>query len=370
MGGGGGGVPEIEFDGGGGGGAGGVDVRAAEPRAAISAKKPLGLPGMGGAEDEERPKDGIRGAPAGGGGGAAGGAGAENDGGGGGAAGGVGANDDGIGTKVVEGFRPVGGGIGGFFPVGGAGLGFNDIESEEDDTDKGDGRILLVLKAATGPAAPGIGGAGDPGGLGALPGGGRGVGAEDLREDVSGSERYADSLFAPVLTPPPLDLSFGMPPANIPPSCGAALCEDSMPGRGTSLLALALLAVGDARPGIGGAPPTGGPLELSDPLATMGADLSLVTAFFNCFPFVMSPRRAPCTFCQLLRGLDIDDLQKNAYPSHRGCWWPRHSSRRRRRRRRRPASSSRHWWRWWGWRRHWCGGGAGTSVTSTTEQTV
>ena len=46
-------------------------------------------------------------------------------------------------------------------------------------------------------------------------------------------------------------------------------------------------------PGIAGAPGIGGPVEDFDDFSTRGADRSLVTAFFNFAPFVMSVRRAP-----------------------------------------------------------------------------
>lgn len=87
---------------------------------------------------------------------------------------------------------------------------------------------MSFFKADTPPggggAAPG-GGGGAPGGLGAAPGGKGGAaalggGVETLLDAGSGSESYA-----PVLTPPDF-LNFGMPPANSPPSCGAA---DSIP---------------------------------------------------------------------------------------------------------------------------------------------
>ncbi len=44
-------------------------------------------------------------------------------------------------------------------------------------------------------------------------------------------------------------------------------------------------------PGIGGAPPTGGPE--SDFLSIIGADRSLVTAFLSGLPFEISDSRAP-----------------------------------------------------------------------------
>ena len=55
---------------------------------------------------------------------------------------------------------------------------------------------------------------GNGGGLGADPGGGLGVAVRE----VSGSDTYVESLSAPVSTPPPRFLSFGMPPAKSPPS--------------------------------------------------------------------------------------------------------------------------------------------------------
>ena len=50
---------------------------------------------------------------------------------------------------------------------------------------------------------------------------------------------------------------------------------------------------GFPRPGMGGAPPTGGPIELPVGLSTNGADLSFVTAFLSLVPLVISVRRAP-----------------------------------------------------------------------------
>ena len=126
--------------------------------------------------------------------------------------------------------------------------------------------------------------------------------------DVSGSDIYDDSRSAPVFTPPPVFLSFGIPtPAKIPPNCGAAIAVLLSILLVVSLL---LLARSDApvsapgtggakppgdlpRPGTAGAPPFGGPAEVPDVLPTMGADLSLVTAFFNLVPLVISVRRAP-----------------------------------------------------------------------------
>jgi hypothetical protein len=106
-----------------------------------------------------------------------------------------------------------------------------------------------------------------------------------------------------VSIPRPVFLSFGMPPAKMPPSCGAAVIPPEFPPP-PSLLLLALFpappGTGGARPpggfsipGIGGAPPIGGPPELPDSFATSGADRSFVVAFFRRVPFVISVRRAP-----------------------------------------------------------------------------
>lgn len=182
---------------------------------------------------------------------------------------------------IPEGLRAVGGGIGGFFPIGGGGLGLCDAAVAERSgvecvcADEG---LRLFLRAATdgmagaaeggsgGGAAPGLGG-GPPIGLA---GGGLGVAA--FRDFVvSGSESY-------MLTPPPRLFNLGIPPANSPPSCGAASIP---PAAGCSLLLLALLPLpalpappgGRNPPGIGGAP--AGAALVSFPLSIMGADRSL-----------------------------------------------------------------------------------------------
>ena len=139
------------------------------------------------------------------------------------------------------------------------------------------------------------------GGFGAAPVGG--LGGEGL--ELSGSELYDGSLSAPVSTPPPVFLSFGIPtPAKIPPSCGAGGIDSAVTPP-PSLLLLNLFAAldpgtgganpagGFPKPGTGGAPPTGGPLEAFDDLSITGADRSFVTAFFNLVPFVISPSSAP-----------------------------------------------------------------------------
>lgn len=171
-----------------------------------------------------------------------------------------------------------------------------------DTTDEG---RRLFLRAAIdglgGGRAPGTGGAA-PGGFGAAARGGFGA---ELR-DVSGSERYGEEVSAPVSTPPPLFFSVGIPPANKPPNCGAALTiPPPPPSPPVSLLLLARLpGTGGARPpggagglpipGIGGAPPIGGPLGPSETFPTCGADRSLTcVTFFNLAPLLISDSSAP-----------------------------------------------------------------------------
>lgn len=106
----------------------------------------------------------------------------------------------------------------------------------------------------------------------------------------------------PVSTPPPVFFNLGMPPANSPPSCGAA----AMPAAGASGLLWSLFARARfpgtggasadgafAMPGIGGAPATGAGPPPPDALLTMGADRSFVTAFLRGLPLVISVRSAP-----------------------------------------------------------------------------
>lgn len=105
-------------------------------------------------------------------------------------------------------------------------------------------------------------------------------------------------------TPPPRFFSLGMPPANRPPSCGAA---DSMPpaaaGAPLSLLPWSLLlrmrlppGTGGASPGTGGAPPIGGAPPPPEDFVTCGAERSFVTAFLSARPFWISPSNAPCVW--------------------------------------------------------------------------
>lgn len=243
-----------------------------------------------------------------------GGRGAIEGGGGGGGAGGAGEVDFGGSTGAEggggcgarpDGFRDDGGGIGGFFPIGG-GFGFEET-SEADPTDCGTGRRLFLSAETEGLLTGAGGGAGGrpggaPGGLGALGGfdadsdGGCGV----VRDD-SVSDRYEESASAPVLTPPDF-LSFGMPPANRPPSCGAADMALAPPPP-VSLFDLALPSGTDGArppggfgipPGTGGAPITGPPPVLFFSFPSTGADRSLIcVTFFNLVPFSMSPNSAP-----------------------------------------------------------------------------
>ena len=153
----------------------------------------------------------------------------------------------------------------------------------------------------------GLGG-GTPGGGGGAPPGTRGaLGGFDAADpgiagvllDGSGSERYGESLTAPVLTPPAF-LSFGIPPARIPASCGPPP-KASAPPDPASLCALALPASGlggappggfNDPPGTGGAPRGDGPAAFFSP-PTIGADRSFVTVFLSCLPFEISPNKAP-----------------------------------------------------------------------------
>lgn len=277
--------------------------------------------------------EGGRGAEDGGGGGAAGGMGAlgggrgAEAGGGGGAAGGEGtegtADSDG-GGAAADGFLDVIGGGGGLAPLGGGG-GARGGSSELDRKEASEFGLWTgfeggFLRFATSglAAVDGCGGEdsvvcglglkafnlGAVGSFGAEEVGG--FGADSL--DVSGSDIYDESRSAPVSTPPPVFLSFGIPtPAKIPPNCGAALAPLLSPPPVVSLLLLALFdppapgpGIGGARPlgglpktGTAGAPPFSGPAEAPDVFPTMGADRSFVTAFFSLAPLVISVRRAP-----------------------------------------------------------------------------
>jgi hypothetical protein len=196
--------------------------------------------------------------------------------------------------------REVGGGIGGFLPMGGGGFGFRPIL---DATDDGLESLNPPRTGFSGGRPPGIGGAeGAPGGFGADPRGGLGT---ELR-DVSGSERYGVLLCsAPVLTPPDF-LSFGIPPANNPANCGAdamalspppvsLLLRARFPPPGTGGASPPGGAGGLPIPGTGGAPDMAGALGPSDTLPTMGEDRSLIcVTFLSLAPLPMSDSSAPC----------------------------------------------------------------------------
>ena len=138
---------------------------------------------------------------------------------------------------------------------------------------------------------------GAPGGFGAVEAGSWRV---DFR-DVSGSERYEESRSAPVSMPPPVFFSFGIPiPANIPPNCGAAgiVPPSALPAPWPlSLLLLARFGTapgtGGAKPGLAGVGVIAVPVDEPDPLSSIGADRSFVTAFLSLVPLVMSPSKAP-----------------------------------------------------------------------------
>jgi hypothetical protein len=181
---------------------------------------------------------------------------------------------------------------------------FRGISGAETVEAMEDGRKLLLNAATEGfgggrGTAPGTLGA--MGGFGAAPMGGRGA---ELRE-VSGSDKYGESAFRPVSTPPAF-LSLGIPPANRPPSCGPPLTDAVLslaPSPPVSLLLLARLPPGTGgasppgafgNPGTGGAPPTAGTLGPSETLPTCGAERSLICVTLrNLAPFSISPSKAP-----------------------------------------------------------------------------
>lgn len=173
----------------------------------------------------------------------------------------------------------------------------------------------------------------------------------------------------PVATPPPVFLSLGIPPANIPPSCGAEAIA-APPVSTPSLLLLARFPPGGgggakppgaeglfAIPGTGGAPIAGA--AGADTFASIiGADLSFTTTFFSLAPPSILLSRAPYAFLQLAlqtsRSLNSYSVLRgvSAYPSSALCrflaWqttWRRH------RRWWRPSSSSTHAGHWRGRRR-------------------
>jgi hypothetical protein len=120
---------------------------------------------------------------------------------------------------------------------------------------------------------------------------------------ASESDIYVVSRIAPVSTPPRLR-SFGIPPANKPPSCGADWMAGPLSSPPSLLLrnlfVAALVGMGGASPsggldmpGTGGAPRTAGPRDFPPSFMIEGADRSFVTAFFSRVPFVISSNSAP-----------------------------------------------------------------------------
>lgn len=179
-----------------------------------------------------------------------------------------------------------------------------DVDTVDDGLDAGFGGGLrrLATNRLTGGADGdsvedgGTGGGRAVGGFGADAAGGSGRVASE-------SDRYAASRFAPVSTPPRLR-SFGMPPANKPPSWGAdgTLELLSLPTERPSLLLRNRFPPGTGgasppgglgMPGTGGAPPMAGPLDFPC-LSIIGADLSFVTVFLSFVPLVISCNRALC----------------------------------------------------------------------------
>lgn len=148
---------------------------------------------------------------------------------------GGGGGGTGEGVEIVDdGLRDAGGGMGGFLPIGGGGFGLG-VSPSVIDGELVDLKLLLRADGSgNAGAAPG-GRGGAPGGLGALlVGGGGARGGLEMPPDflafVSGSESY-------MFTPPALFRSFGIPPANSPPNCGAASTPVDVL-LGTSLLLL------------------------------------------------------------------------------------------------------------------------------------
>lgn len=129
------------------------------------------------------------------------------------------------------------------------------------------------MPGITGAPMPGIGGADIPGMAGAAPAGLPGI---------DGAEGGGGALLESFLS---MWCSLGIPPARISPSCGAPI---------------GIIGAPDGTAGAEGAGPEEDAAPLpplpTTPPPTFGALLSLVSAFFNLIPFLMSPRRAslPC----------------------------------------------------------------------------
>ena len=271
----------------------------------------------------------------GGGGGADGGTGVflvKLDGGGGG--GGVGGGGTPLGELTEPlGFRPANPGIGGGRPGAGAGGGeslalfaaavtrrFTILDVGRtccrfwrfSDTLRGIGGAAPVgRRGAEEPSGVGGGGGGarpTGGGIGGFPEPAMVVGRFGLSREVlrrrPGTSKVDAGRSAPVSTPPLVDRSFGMPPANIPPNPGAGPADGVGADDGASTLPVLLArpregAGGRNPPGTGGAPPMGPLLPLLDDVLpmhvsdvpiqagepVMGALRSFVTVFLSAFPF-------------------------------------------------------------------------------------
>lgn len=287
---------------------------------------PGGGPGGGGGGTAALVGGGGRGAAEGGNGGAGGalgGAGLMDEGGRGGGAGRAGLEE--LGNGGGAGLAEEGSGGGRtllFLKPGGGGGGFPSARAAVDGLDAGFGGTFLRFTRGRGIAgddsvcrgpelglrpfvlgSDGVEAEGNDGGRGAAAAGGRGANGIEVSES-----EYEDSPPAPVITPPLLFFNFGIPAANMPPSCGAV----STPPEPLVPLPVSLFArarfpppgTGGARPpeafmpGIGGAPAIGGGPEFEVPLfSMMGADLSLTwDTFFNravAGPFDMSDSSAP-----------------------------------------------------------------------------
>lgn len=146
-----------------------------------------------------------------------------------------------------------------------------------DELDDGSGGGTEGGVSGTGGAAengiPGMGGAADGGALGM-----GGAVADGVAPGINGKfNDGAELTFALLLT----CFSLGIPPAKISPSCGAPF-----PGIGGADIDGPLVLAALELPGVDE--------TISPP--TVGALLSLVSAFFNFIPFLMSPKRAsrPC----------------------------------------------------------------------------
>lgn len=169
--------------------------------------------------------------------------------------------------------------------------------------DPGIGGAVLGIGGVTvgiGGAAPGIGGAA-PGIEGAEPGiegapfdneflVGLFFGIEGI-EGIEGTDGAEGTEGPLLLLFPPLCFNFGIPPANISPSCEAIPIGGAGADGGLSWLLL-LLFVDGLVVGMEGADDGDDLLLSTTPPPTWGALLSFVSAFFNLAPFLISPSKA------------------------------------------------------------------------------